>query len=295
MNSALLEHAGSTANKRTPRAHRRVALVWLAFTLLFSVQWTGCSLIGLGLGTVVDEMQPMRMTRATQTRLFVVLPGARLAVYRSDGTVLRGTYRGMVADVDSAYALRYSEWCDTAHARFHAPHIGESVHISSSGERSIAEPSGKATFLGFGPGSVHVRWPRSSEPTTVKLDRQHRLQDATGSEFTLEYAQQAREPMPVQAIARIISEGTEHHLDLYAAGIDSIAYGGPNTEYRRAGLVCGVLVDALILGVVAVGSQSASSTSCSPTFGSYVRELPASYRVRSIAPVRGSPSRAERE
>jgi hypothetical protein len=252
---------------------RRFILVWTAFALLCSVQLTGCSLVGFGVGSAIDAGRPVTLRPLDRTRIFGVLPGAKLVVHRTDGTTVEGVYRGLAVEPDPRYRLRYEAWRDTANPGFRPPRVGETIRVHGHHPSSMTSGSGKATFLGFGPRRIHIQWARDSQAGFVSFERLLGITDSSGRKIELKQIESAGDRLPVQAIARIHGHDHEYQVDLLDGGVDSVLFGGPSRGFQTAGLIVGVTVDVIVvLAAVSLSSSSSSSTSCSPTQtgGSYL-------------------------
>ena len=127
---------------------KRFVLIWAVFALLVSVHISGCSLIGFGLGSAIDSSRPIHVHPGTREQLFKLSPGAMLSLHREDGSTVVGIYRGLVAEPDSAYVLRYGAWRDTARLDFRPPRIGEPIRLVHGGW-NLSSSKATVEFLGF--------------------------------------------------------------------------------------------------------------------------------------------------
>ena len=257
---------------------RRFLLVWTAFALVVSVEITGCSLIGFGIGSAIDAGRVGRLRPGDRTVLFKLEPGSRILVRRADGTTIAGVYRGLETQPDSEYLRRYAAWADTAQLAFRAPRIGETVRIEGGDGRTMAAKAREVTFLGFGPQRIHYR-PRRSKATYEPFKSLRGIRDSSGHVISKAALTQVSGRLPTQLIA-IIREGqTEREVDLLDDRLVELRFAEMHHGFRTAGFIVGITVDATLLVAAAALSSSSSSTSCSPSYtgGGYytLREMPA--------------------
>ncbi|HYM80123.1 MAG TPA: hypothetical protein VEY91_01780 [Candidatus Limnocylindria bacterium] len=253
----------------------RFLLPWALFALVASVHVSGCSLAGYGVGSVIDNARAVKLRPGERTQVFRLDPGARLAVHLADGTVVAGTYRGLLREPEPAYRQRYGAWRDTAAMSFRPPRIGEPVTINSR-ETRLLRARQHGTFLGFGPVSVHFLPRGKRTASSVPIRSLSWIADSSGARISGSAISEAGDRVPVQAVALIERDRALHRVDLLDDGITAIELGGPNRGFRNAGLLVGFAVDAAILVTAAANTRS-SQTSCEPTYTGtpyYARAIP---------------------
>jgi hypothetical protein len=251
---------------------KRFLFVWSGFALLLSLEISGCSLIGYGIGSAIDAGRVGRTRPGDRSLILKLEPGSKLMIRRADGSTVAGTYHGLLETPDSDYAKGYAAWRDTATLAFRPPQIGEPIRIVRKESNSMAGKTVRATFLGFGPKRVHYR-PRGKKTYSLPFARIGRIVDSSGNSISRTDLEQASERLPVQMIAMVQSRnGGERQLDLLDDRIVEFRFAVKRHTFRTTGLVVGALADAtLILAVAALSSYSNSSSSCQPTYtgGSY--------------------------
>ena len=256
---------------------KRFLIAWTGFALLVSVEISGCSLIGFGVGSAIDATRGTRLRKGDRYQVFQLEPGSKLRIQLADGTTVAGTYRGLAAQADSNYARRYAAWCDTAALSFRPPRIGEMIRIESSGGRSFSSRAPEGVFLGFGPKRVHYL-PRGSRSATYEpMSHLRRILTKTSPSISRAAIDQLGDRLPVQSIAIVRQGPSEHRIDLLDERIVGLEWGEAHHGFRTAGLVIGLTADATVILLAAALSSSSSSTSCQPTYtggGYYMRLSP---------------------
>jgi len=126
---------------------------------LMSVHLSGCSLIGFGVGALVDSGRPQRLRQAAPTRLYTLTEGSRLTLVLSDSTRVSGrlgrarspSHHGRVVpveqlrtgrdkgDLDASWQVGVEttdgwQWVDydrIARVEFVAPKLGKLVGLAA--------------------------------------------------------------------------------------------------------------------------------------------------------------------
>jgi hypothetical protein len=244
---------------------KRFLVPWLVFALLVSVQINGCSLIGYGVGTLIDRMRDVKLRPGELTEVYRLDPGARVRLHRSDGTIVAGTYRGLLRVADASYHARYEAWRDTSTLPFRPPRIGEPIFVETRQARMLRARE-YGTFLGFGPASVHWFSRHKRTPQAVALRSLRSLTDSSGTRISIAAITEVQDRLPIQAIALVEQDRVTNEVDLLEDTIAAVEFGGPNRGCRNAGLVIGFLADAILLAFAAAGDPSPQTTSCEPTY-----------------------------
>src|SRR3989442_4037250 len=117
------------------RSRRTAILAVLALSL------AGCSLIGLGIGALVDSHRS-KPRSVEGWDLERIRKGARIRLLLRDGSTVSGRFRG-VETVAEEYAARYAAWRGAREAADTMPALGDRVTV---GGHSGATDSG--SFIG---------------------------------------------------------------------------------------------------------------------------------------------------
>jgi hypothetical protein len=130
--------------RRAGRSHRTATLAVLALSL------AGCSLIGLGIGAIVDSHQSKpRPVEGWDVQR--IKKGARIRLLLREGGEVAGRFRG-VETLPEEYAGRYASWRAARGAGDTMPALGDRAIV---GGQSGATDSG--TLVGFDLAAVAVR------------------------------------------------------------------------------------------------------------------------------------------
>jgi hypothetical protein len=128
-----------TLNTQTKLSLAIVLLVAVAVVL----QLSGCSLIGFGIGSVIDSAGPDSVL-IPGWKVKTIKPGEEIIVILKDGQKIEGTYEGMEPVPKVEYAKRYASFRKQKSEEFSLPALGDTITIElKSGVR------GQREFFGF--------------------------------------------------------------------------------------------------------------------------------------------------
>lgn len=151
-----------------------LGLLGVFFALL---RLTGCSLVGLGVGSLVDAGKPSRR-EIPGWEVETVKPGSKLDVFLKSGEMLTGKFLGVETAPKEAYAEKYSLAREQAPNDNPLPSLGDTVTVVDSfGER------GKGEFLGFDYLSIVLKSEQKPEPVRVSLSPEGTILDGRGNRF----------------------------------------------------------------------------------------------------------------
>ncbi|SYZ73242.1 hypothetical protein TRIP_C21360 [Candidatus Zixiibacteriota bacterium] len=112
-------------------------------SLLLLMNLGGCTAVGLGIGSLIDNGRP-DYSPVRDGRLGEVGHGSKITVELADSSKIQGEFSGLVIDTGSDYRKKYAEARLAAESSIVLPQIGESVDFSYvSGVRL------KGNFEGF--------------------------------------------------------------------------------------------------------------------------------------------------
>jgi hypothetical protein len=124
-----------------PKTLRGIVLFGIAAIIIVST--SNCSLMGLGVGAVVDHHKPDSLS-TPGWKVDNLKPGKKIAVVFRDGTQLSGRYRGIGRFPQNGYAQRYNFFREKSLPDVVLPPLGDTiVIILKSGVSMDGE------FLGF--------------------------------------------------------------------------------------------------------------------------------------------------
>lgn len=253
---------------------RRIALLVALAALVagYVVQLTGCSLIGAGIGYLVDKDKPT-VKELPPGGAFTIESGTRITLQVKDSTSRAGTFQRATREEEAEYVGRYLAWhANVAHGD--APGISDTVEIRS------ASGTTHGTFTGFGYRSAEVRVADRPVPVSVSFDKIISFADARGDSFSsVRLGNLAATGLLPSRTALVLAVGKSE----VATPMDSIATISVPTERHGAmtGFVIGLTVDVSLVIIAAhSASESTPSTgSCQQPSGGYYTSTPGPYNV----------------
>jgi len=128
------------------RIHRTLKTYCGVFVLgvLVSVKISGCSLVGLGVGSMIDARRPA-MEQLRADRIAHIHPGDSPVLVLDDSATVAGRYIGPARMGDARYQVRYERWRASNPDAAVLPSIGEPVRMSKAGTAGLRE----ATLVAF--------------------------------------------------------------------------------------------------------------------------------------------------
>jgi hypothetical protein len=146
---------------RTPHTRRTLALALLALLILASA---GCSLIGLGLGSVANHnMKREFLPPRPASDLRKISSGTIVVLELSDSTRLRGRFQRIGPPQD--YPQRYAAWRDSLEDPQQAPEPGARVEIGTTAGGRL-----RGRFRGFWNGMLVMEDEDKGLPITTPIE-----------------------------------------------------------------------------------------------------------------------------
>ncbi len=243
--------------------HSRLKL-YLAVALLggvFAIQITGCSLIGFGIGSLIDNARDTHYRSTSARQFFAISPGTPVVLNLRDSTTIAGRYRGWRDLPDSVYVPRYEAWRQSLPAEFQPPRLGEGVILTDQRHRTH-----RGDFVGFGLYTVRLkrgRWTIEDHP----FDELIKARTDDRRTFALDSVAAGIESarLPLRAELTISAPDGTHHVD--ASTIATVTVPVPKNA-KNVGLAVGVFADILVVAAVAsmATSDPWGSSSCEPSY-----------------------------
>jgi hypothetical protein len=220
-----------------------------AILLVLALSLAGCTLIGLGIGAVVDSHRS-KPRSVEGWDLQRIRKGARIRLLLRDGSAVAGRFRG-VETIAEEYAARYSAWRGAREAADTMPELGDRVTV---GGRAGATDSG--TFVGFDPSSLAVRLGDQTSIQERRYSDVMRFETERGGALsgTQLAALAGQGQLPLRS--RLVVDGIPVALERVAS-IQVPAHSGKIT-----GFVLGAAVDTILIFAVASAFGDTSDNLC---------------------------------
>lgn len=229
------------------------ALVLVLGVGSLTVQFTGCTAIGYGLGRFVDSRQKTRYRPADPARRFRIESGTEVRLRLRDSTIVQGVYTGVVSRPSGAYAVAYEAW--RAGQPEATPRLGERVSIDRTHGRTRS-----AVFAGFDDTGIRLDDPNPNRTPLVKWQDIRAARTGRGELPVAAWQASVRDgtlPLSVQLAIRQRG-GAMRSVDAY--DVAQLEVGVPKHGVV-VGTVLGVAADAtVIVGITAFASWSTGST-----------------------------------
>ncbi|UCF20110.1 MAG: hypothetical protein JSU87_01500 [Gemmatimonadota bacterium] len=229
----------------------------LALAVLFGliVPQSACTLVGFGIGSVIDSGNK-RTIRPESFAPDTIDLGKTFKLRLRDGSVVGGKYLGIEPLPDEEYAARYAVAREQRLMNVPLPEIGETVTLRMNrGDELDAE------FLGFDFNSVLVRKPGEFGPESLRLGdiRQFRVagnEAIRGEALTLLLSEGALPLQSALVVQAKPAKGREGGRRLLPMDEVLLIEWKPGAG-RTVGAIIGATIDVAIL--VAVGACAATA------------------------------------
>lgn len=258
---------------------RRVLHAFLFVLVLapFAVHLTGCSILGLGIGAVMDSQRPRRDRMIPSNEVGEVRSGSFVEFRLRDSSVVVGKFLGVDQDFSAGYAERYAAWRAGPDSAYRAPALGEEVRLVERSRRSrigrfagfgyrsaLLERMGKSPQIYLFEDLIELR---TADKTRIKVERFAEL-EAEGRLPTRVGAWVARP----SASPKTAGERWLGHLkrerpafaDTVEVSADELRWvrASSQSSAARTGLYIGLTADLVGLAVVLSAASASSSPGC---------------------------------
>lgn len=237
-------------------------LVLTTIAVFLSIQFSGCSLIGFGIGAAVDGGRPDEYIFSA-AGVDSIKPGSSIEVLRKDSNIVSGEFVRVGFAPSEEYAMKYTQFTNSLPIGMNMPGLGDSILITkhgASGRKTLA-----GTLLGFDTGVLHVQFPGWNEPASVFVEAIDTIRDnnSTIMEGDVLRRLMSTGQVPFQSAIIVASEaGTQAIL------LDEVLRIRQPVSHsaRWSGLAIGAVADVvLIIGIstMKIGPLFANSSSSS--------------------------------
>jgi hypothetical protein len=280
----------------------RSILALLAIAVIagvFTIQITSCTVLGFGIGAIVDANRHTRYDPTVPTRVITVKRGTDIQIRLDDNSIASGRFDGWTLVGDSAYTARYAAWRERHTGALRPPALGDTVTLSATpaeqpernhesditGEPAPADPfaAREAVFGGWAPYSVMIALrgkPFVAQPFAEINTLAHVRGDPVPRDSIRAWL--AEEPPPPMRIAiKIHAHGETREFP--AERVTLIAIGAPKNG-KTVGALVGLGVDLTLFIAAGIEAQSSgcNGATYSGSGGTSLLAQPA--RARAPAP-----------
>lgn len=263
-------HIRSTERRNPPRTVRpagvrAVRLIALALVAGFvAAHSVSCTIL---LPMIADGSGSGSARVVPANQLFEVEPGATMQVSDGDGAVVEGRYLGLSGDSDSAYAIRYTAFLDSA-TRLALPHLGDTVRFTErSFRRQVEVKQGRFEGFDYRGVLVVVEGANRRRFEMTRLDSLWR-EDGRGvsgaqlAVYDADHALPSRTMLVIQTSAHDRGGRRRTHRQLVPwESVRFVQAASPNSGVGQA-FVAGLLIDAAIIIWVSQPRPEPQPTGC---------------------------------
>jgi hypothetical protein len=238
---------------------RGVGVSLVAGTLAVSLTVPGCTLVGLGIGALVDHEKPPKRKPVVGPEVETLEPGTSLEVGTRDGHTVSGRYGGLVWARPEEYGPRYATARQALAGEAALPALGAGARVAvTSG--SLATGG----YLGLGPGFVSFQPADRREPSRVDLDHVVSLTDAEGRTIAGERLRTLVSSGRVPLLAGLLVEQAGGKQVVPFEDVTTVGRVVKSNKGKKTGLLVGVAVDValVVASLVILSSWDDSGSSC---------------------------------
>jgi hypothetical protein len=131
----------------------------VAWIVTLALATSGCTLIGLGIGSAIDHQN----ANIPGWRLETLKPDTRVDVRLTDGTYVTGRFAGLERDFGEAYRAQYEGARGAAEDGADLPALGPVTLERADGGSTAAK------LVGFDPGTAWLSFPDTARPRAMPL------------------------------------------------------------------------------------------------------------------------------
>jgi len=225
-----------------------------ALALLLLGSLSGCSLVGLGLGSVIDSNNRVGPAACLAT----TRAGRPVSVLLDDGRVVHGVFMGTEELPVDEYAVAYEAWRRSSASHSRMPMLGDSIVCvwtmwDSSGVRSKRFTLG-GRFRGLGYEFIALGIAGEAALLGIPLAEIESVADSAGSRasWVSDVCQGVhRGEFPLLTIFEVQVEDRVERVRLDQ--VSSVSRTAPRTG-KFVGLSLGLLIDGAIIALIALSS-----------------------------------------
>jgi len=236
---------------------------WLTPLILPYLLLTGCSLIGFGIGAIIDGGQDEYNGPITSIDFIEI--GSKIGVAKTDSSRVMGIFQGVQTVTEQTYALNYLRRVSTLDSLTYAPAYNEQVRMITRGDTV------EGVFRGFDRNTAWVAAAENQAARGRNLDSIEWIEGHFGRRIR---GWQLHDlivtgRIPSRSSARIAEESVVHNIPLEGiASVTLLASSGSTGSAKWVGLGIGMALDVtwIILWTSAQESANDCNNSCSKSY-----------------------------
>lgn len=230
--------------------HAKISfLLVLLLAGLTLVVVNGCSLIGLGIGSISDGSKPNEVAIIPDGQLESMKLGAQVDVILKDGGHILGKYAGTDRIPAENFAQAYDQCREHMPVGVFLPGLGDSITVfTRSLGAELPERKWEIEFHGFASGLVGMNSKTGRERQGLLLDTVDRIVDRQDNAIAGETIRKllADGQIPVSTLPVIVIQGPKQQMSVATDKIQQILV--INKKHgKRNGLLIGAAIDVSLL------------------------------------------------
>jgi hypothetical protein len=228
------------------------AVVLMGLVACFTLQVSGCTAAGYGIGSLIDARTATRLHPGEAYQLELLENGSPVRLVLRDSTVVRGTYAGLVERAPEEFARIYERWRDALPPNARPGPLGEETTVDRDGGRPLQSP-----LAGFDYDGVRLQWNNPNRRLPIPWSRVERLASASDTISGSQLRQSLKaDSLPLLVQLRFKqADGTMRILD--AKDVAIVEVGSPKRG-RQIGTIVGITADAIVVVAVIIARRPPS-------------------------------------
>ncbi|HET7291278.1 MAG TPA: hypothetical protein VFM88_02535 [Vicinamibacteria bacterium] len=212
----------------------------------------GCTLVGLGVGSVADSKSDKQRQVSRWWEPKVVSTGAKVEVRTRDGRVLEGRFAGLEPRKAAEYANAVQERAALGEDR--PPTLGPGARL-----RKVGGKEADCEILGFDPGTIHVQLPGQAQASSLAVDTIEDIVDPEGRSIKGSALQSLMEAGRVPFSRTLAVDTAEGRSRINLEDVSRVSVRG-TSKGKTTGIIVGAAIDAVVIAALMADSSGGSST-----------------------------------
>jgi hypothetical protein len=238
---------------------------WITPLVLPYLPLTGCSLLGFGIGAIIDGNAEEFL--GPVTAIDFVETGSKVGITKTDSSRVMGIFQGVQTATEQAYALNYLRRVSVLDSVTYAPAYHEQVRLITANDTVVG------AFRGFDRNTAWVAAADSQPARGRSLDSLEWIEEHFGRRIR---GWQARDlivagRIPSRSAARLSIDDAVQAVPMEAiASVTVLSSPGSGGSAKWVGLGVGVALDIVWIALAIEANETANdcnpNNSCSKTY-----------------------------